>query len=91
MYHMSANLKGSVVYMNGWSTEHCDVFKSSVCGNVNDVLTESFEVERGVKQGCSPSAALLSLALSPLIKSITADNRIAGTCVGYVHKATTIA
>ena len=54
----------------------CLYKKSCVRVNVNGVLTDSFIVERGVKQGCPLSAALYILAISPLIKLINTDVNI---------------
>lgn len=63
----------------------CLYAKSNVCVNVNSVLTESSEVERGVKQGCPLSAALYVLAMSPLIKSINSDSLLSGIRVGRTN------
>uniref|UniRef100_A0A672ZVZ7 Reverse transcriptase domain-containing protein n=1 Tax=Sphaeramia orbicularis TaxID=375764 RepID=A0A672ZVZ7_9TELE len=60
----------------------CLYMKSSVKINVNGVLTKSFQVERGVKQGCPLSSALYVLAISPLIKSINSDIKITGIPLG---------
>ena len=69
----------------------CLYVKSSVCINVNGILTEPFNVERGVKQGCPLSAALYVLAISPLIKTINSERLISGTRVGLAPKITAMA
>ena len=67
----------------GFSTAFINIvkllyFKSSVQVNVNGVLTDQFEISRGVKQGCPLSAALYILAINPLLSRIKNDNRLAG-------------
>lgn len=55
--------------------------------NVNRVLMETFQINRGVKQGCPLSAALYILTIRipylilyyPLLKKIKQDKRIQGT------------
>uniref|UniRef100_A0A3Q1K7F4 Reverse transcriptase domain-containing protein n=1 Tax=Anabas testudineus TaxID=64144 RepID=A0A3Q1K7F4_ANATE len=59
----------------------CLYVQSKVRVKVNGVLTDSFEVQRGVKQGCPLSAALYVLAISPLIHRINNDRHISGTHV----------
>lgn len=46
--------------------------------NENGVLTDQFEIHRGVKLGCPLSAALDVLAMNPLIKNIKADMSLSG-------------
>ena len=53
--------------------------RSTVQINVNGVLTDPFEIEKGVKQGCPASAALYILAINPLLKRINTDINIQGT------------
>lgn len=55
----------------------CLYVKSSVCVNLNGVLTDSLEVQRGGKQGCPLSPALYILAINPLIKKINSDTAMA--------------
>lgn len=55
------------------------LYKKSITQvNVNGILTEPFEMHRGVKQGCPLSAALYVLAISPLLNKIKNDTRIKG-------------
>uniref|UniRef100_A0A6Q2XJZ7 Reverse transcriptase domain-containing protein n=1 Tax=Esox lucius TaxID=8010 RepID=A0A6Q2XJZ7_ESOLU len=65
--------------------------KSTVQVNVNGELTESFNVERGVKQGCPLSAALYVLAMSQLLKLMKNDKRIKGVSVGTCDRVVTSA
>ena len=52
--------------------------ESTVQINVNGVLTDSFAIKRGVKQGCPLSAALYILAINPLLSKIKNDKRLSG-------------
>uniref|UniRef100_A0A8B9GNW5 Reverse transcriptase domain-containing protein n=1 Tax=Astyanax mexicanus TaxID=7994 RepID=A0A8B9GNW5_ASTMX len=52
--------------------------KTVVQINVNGVLTDKFEIKRGVKQGCPLSAALYIMAISPLLNRIKSDKNILG-------------
>ena len=69
----------------------CLYVKSSMRVNVNSVLTEPSDVERGGKQGCPLSAALYILAISPLIKTMNSDSLTSGTHVGLAPKVTAMA
>ena len=78
-----------VLKANGFKHDFIDLIKllyveSTVQVNVNGVLTEAFEIKRGVKQGCPLSAALYILAINPLLKRIKNDKRLSGvkTCSG---------
>ena len=52
--------------------------ESTVQINVNGVLTDSFAIKRGVKQGCPLSAALYILAIKPFLSKIKNDKRLSG-------------
>ena len=65
--------------------------RSTVQVNVNGVLTEPFEIERGVKQGCPLSAALYTLAINPLLKRINNDAHIQGTATISGHPVVALA
>ena len=56
--------------------------ESTVQVNVNGVLTDTFEIKRGVKQGCPLSAALYILSINPLLKRIKNDKRLTGVKIG---------
>uniref|UniRef100_A0A8C6TZW7 Reverse transcriptase domain-containing protein n=1 Tax=Neogobius melanostomus TaxID=47308 RepID=A0A8C6TZW7_9GOBI len=56
----------------------CLYFKSVMYINVNGILSESINVNRGVKQGCPLSAALYILAINPLISAINNNVNITG-------------
>lgn len=60
----------------------CLYAKSITCVNVNGQLTDTFNVSRGVKQGCPISSALYVIAISPLINVIKNDERIKGVTIG---------
>lgn len=65
--------------------------RSTVQINVNGVLTDPFEIEKGVKQGCPVSAALYILAINPLIKRINRDMNIQGITISTGQKVTALA
>ncbi len=46
---------------------------------MSGILTETFEIRRGVKQGCPLSASLYILAINPILKKIKEDVRLCGT------------
>lgn len=84
--YISRDYLWSVLEANGFPNDfihmiQCLYRKSCVRINVNGVLTDSFNVERGVKPGCPLSAALYILAISPLIKIINADPLISGQLI----------
>lgn len=60
--------------------------KSTVQINVNGILTDKFEIHRGVKQSCLFSNALYVLAINPLVKTIKKDKGLNGTRIRNVGK-----
>lgn len=65
--------------------------ESTVQVNVNGVLTETFSIRRGVKQGCPLSAALYVLAINPLLHRIKNDNRLTGVKSGSGKRVVVLA
>ncbi len=51
---------------------------SNICVKINGVLTDSFALERSVRQGCLLSALLYSIATEPLARLIKRDEEIRG-------------
>ena len=53
------------------------------CVKVNGVLTDRFEVERSVRQGCPLSALLYAISVEPLASLIKIDKEVQGIMLPY--------
>ena len=67
--------------MVGWVRRLYESAKSRV--KVNGVLTNQFDVERSVRQGCPLSALLYSIVVEPLAMLIKADQDVKGVQLPY--------
>uniref|UniRef100_A0A8C5ATY5 Reverse transcriptase domain-containing protein n=1 Tax=Gadus morhua TaxID=8049 RepID=A0A8C5ATY5_GADMO len=81
--YISREYLWEVLMAYGFKQELINIIKllyveSTVQINVNGVLTDSFAIKRGVKQGCPLSAALYILAINPLLSKIKNDKRLSG-------------
>ncbi len=72
---------GFGVKIIGWVRRLYEKAKS--CIKINGVLTDKFQLERSVRQGCPLSALLYAISVEPLATLIKRDKRIAGIELPY--------